>query len=214
MERLRVVNLGLPKSGTTTLGKALTESGLHTVDHRLHKHLTNRPALTGRFVGHVIYEGYFQTGDPLAHLDEFDGFGEISVLHDGNPAYPQMDAAIIEAIAIKHPGVRFVATWRDPAALSRSMVKWNNLVKRLTRNSIPGLPVGFGGSESDRLHWIENHYRFLDTVFGGDPIYLRLDVADDAVAQDLGDHIGREIAWWGTANQNPKSDAGDGSLSA
>ncbi len=209
MERLRVVNLGLPKSGTTTLGQALTESGLHTVDHRLHKHLTRKPELTGQFVAHVMYEDFFRCGDPLARLDEFDGFGEISALHDGNPAYPQMDPKMIEAIARHHPGVRFVATWRDPAALSRSMVKWNNLVRRLKRNSVPGLPVGYGGEEHERLAWIEGHYEFLDTLFGGDDMYLRLDVADPDVRQDLGRHIGRRIAWWGTANENPAADDGD-----
>ncbi|WP_375173453.1 hypothetical protein [Pseudooceanicola sp.] len=205
MERLRVVNLGLPKSGTTTLGKALSESGLHTVDHRLHGKLTAKPELKGLFTAHVMYEDFFRCGDPLARLEEFDGFGEISALHDGNPAYPQMDAKVIEAIARHHPGVRFVASWRDPAALSASMVKWNNLVKRLERNSLPGLPVGYGGKEHERLAWIEGHYAFLDRFFGGDDIYLRLNVADPEAAELLGGHIGHPISWWGTANANTKA---------
>ena len=200
--RLRVVNLGLPKSGTTTLGKALHRSGLHTVDHRLHATLTKRPDLEGRFTGHVMYEGYYRTGDPLAEFDEFDGFGEISVLHDGNPAYPQMDAGVIEAIARHHPGVKFVATWRDPVALGTSMANWNNMVARLKRNAVPGMPVGYGGEAGERQRWIEAHYKFLDLIFRGDPVYMRLDVADEAAQENLGTHIGRTIKWWGVANSN------------
>lgn len=202
MERLRVINLGLPKSGTTTVGQALATSGLRVVDHKIPQNALRRDT-AGLFVGHVMYDSYFATGDPLAKLDEFEGFGEISVLHGGKPAYPQMDAAVIEAIALHHPGVRFVASWRDPAALSNSMVKWNNLVPRLTRNSVPGLPVGYGAEEHERIRWIEAHYNFLDTVFGGDEMFLRIDVADEDAPRLLGKHIGREIRWWGTANRNP-----------
>lgn len=210
MTRLRVVNLGLPKSGTTTIGEALSASGLRVADHKVRAGQSQHKDLAGRFVGRVMYDSYFKTGDPLARFDEFDGFAEISSLHGGNTAYPQMDAALIEAIARHHPGVRFVASWRDPQALSNSMLKWNNLVPRLIRNGIPGLPIGYGGEEHERIMWIEGHYNFLDTLFGGDPMYLRIDVADDAAPRALGAHIGREIKWWGAANQNLKARAADG----
>lgn len=203
MERLRVVNLGLPKSGTTTVGQALASSGLNTVDHRVHAHLTKNPEIAGLYVANLMYESYFALGDPLAELEEFDAFGEISVLRGGKPAYPQTDPGLIEAIARNHPGVRFVASWRDPKALSNSMVKWNNLVPRLTRNNVPGLPAGYGAEEHERIMWIEAHYNFLDAIFGGDEIYTRIDVADDDAPKVLGAHIGREIGWWGTANRNP-----------
>ncbi len=32
---LEVINLGLPKSGTTTLRRALSEAGYHVADHRI-----------------------------------------------------------------------------------------------------------------------------------------------------------------------------------
>lgn len=209
MTRLRVVNLGLPKSGTTTVRQALEASGLRMVDHKIHKALTSRADIAGDYVGYVMYDSYFATGDPLAKLEEFDGFGEISVLRAGRPAYPQMDAAVIEAIARHHPGVRFVASWRDPAALSNSMLKWNNLVARITRNSVPGLPVGYGEKDHERIAWIEAHYNFLDTIFGGDEIFCRIDVADEDAPRLLGRHIGRDIGWWGMANKNHANDEDD-----
>ena len=44
---LLVVNLGLPKSGTTTLAKALRMSGLRVADHRMRGRNTDDPALKG-----------------------------------------------------------------------------------------------------------------------------------------------------------------------
>ena len=208
-DRLRVINLGLPKSGTTTLAKALARAGLRTVDHRVHAKLTDVTEIEGAFVGHLIYEGYYGSGDPLERLHEFDAFGEISVMHDGNPAWPQMDFGVLEAIRHHHPGVRFVASYRDPAALSQSMLNWNNLVQRIKRNPLPGLPVGYGRDTGQRTRWIDAHYAFLDRIFAGDPTFLRLDVAAPDAAAQLAAHIGRDIPWWGQANVNPAKPEND-----
>ena len=51
---LLVVNLGLPKSGTTTLAKALRMSGLRVADHRMRGRNTDDPALKGAFVGERV----------------------------------------------------------------------------------------------------------------------------------------------------------------
>ncbi|GGE30908.1 hypothetical protein GCM10011360_18630 [Primorskyibacter flagellatus] len=208
--RLRVVNLGLPKSGTTTLGRALGRAGLKTVDNRVHHDMTEKEEINGLFVGHLMYTDYYTSGDPLAQLEEFDAFGEISVLQDGNSCWPQMDFGLIEAIRTHHPGVKFVASWRDAAKLAESMKNWKNMVARLKRNVVPGLPTGFGRPEGQRIRWIEAHYAFLDRIFAGDPTYLRLDMAAPDAPAQLGRHIGRDIPWWGQANRNRKAGvAGD-----
>lgn len=45
MSRLRVVNLGLPKSGTTTLGKALRRAGLNVADWKIRDGQSENDAL-------------------------------------------------------------------------------------------------------------------------------------------------------------------------
>ena len=77
-DRLRVINLGLPKSGTTTLGHALKVSGLNTADYRIRPHQTQDEDLRRQFVGQLMYDGYFHQGDPLAKMDDFDCFTEIN----------------------------------------------------------------------------------------------------------------------------------------
>jgi len=65
---LKVVNLGLPKTGTTTLARALRRAGYRVADRKV-KDLEakpDKPAVT--FVADLMYQGYYETGDPGALL--------------------------------------------------------------------------------------------------------------------------------------------------
>ena len=143
---LQVVNLGLPKSGTTTLAKALKLAGYRTADHRIRVRQTRNTALHRKFVGDLLYHGYFEVGDPAAYIPEFQAISEMSVLRERRSLWPQTDFALIEAIRAHHPGVKFVATWRDPAKMSRSILRWSDLgTDRLPKAAVPGLPQSWGG---------------------------------------------------------------------
>ncbi|WP_420567074.1 hypothetical protein [Thalassovita sp.] len=203
-ERVRIINLGLPKSGTTTLAHALRVSGLRIADFRIRKRQTPDTSLHGAYVGELLYRNYFETGDPLHGLDLFDGFSEISTLQQGVSYWPQMDFGLIEAIREHHPGARFLATWRTPERLSNSMLRWSNLgTERLPEGQVPGLPAPFGGRPEHRMQWICAHYAHLERLFAGDPRFLLLDVSARNAPQTLGQFLGREIPWWGKANRNP-----------
>jgi hypothetical protein len=202
--RLRVVNLGLPKTGTTTLAHALRLTGLSVADHRIRRRQTPDARLHGAYLGQCLYEGYFHSGDPLAGLEVFDGFSEISCLREGQSLWPQMDWGLICAIRAHHPGVRFLASWREPRALSDSMLRWSNLgTERLPRSDVPGLPRGFGATTAERVRWIEGHYATLAALFRDDPALLVYDVADPQAPLRIGAHLGRAVTWWGRANANP-----------
>lgn len=203
-ERVRIINLGLPKSGTTTLAHALRVSGLRIADFRIRKRQTPDTSLHGAYVGELLYRNYFETGDPLHGLDLFDGFSEISTLQQGVSYWPQMDFGLIEAIREHHPGARFLATWRTPERLSNSMLRWSNLgTERLPEGQVPGLPAPFGGRPEHRMQWICAHYAHLERLFAGDPRFLLLDVSARNAPRTLGQFLGREIPWWGKANRNP-----------
>ena len=129
MSRLRVINLGLPKTGTTTLSRALRRAGLHVADWRIHDRQTGRDDIRGKLVGQIMYHDYFASGDPLARLDEFDAVTEMNALRPDNNFWPQTDFGLIDALERHHPGVRFVLSRRDPEATARSMMNWGNLAK-------------------------------------------------------------------------------------
>lgn len=208
MSRLRIVNLGLPKSGTSTLSRALRVAGFKVADHKIRRMHTDNPDLQKKFVGELIYQGHFRAGDPLDGLDEFDAFCELSLLRDGASLWPQTDWGVLAAMIRNHPGLRFVATRRDPFDISQSMLKWNNLgLDRLPRLDLPGLPAGYGETTRERCQWIEAHYSFLDRVFAGDTRFMMLDVAEPDAPDRLARHLGRDIPWWGVANANDEGAA-------
>ncbi len=202
--RLRIVNLGLPKSGTTTLARALKLSGLKVADYRIRIRQTDNVDLHRAFVGDLMYRGYYGAGDPLAGMEEFDVFTELSCLREKLTLWPQTDLALLRALRAAHPGVRFLASRRDAKALSGSMARWSNLgTDRLPRHAIPGLPRGYGGTDDQRIRWIDGHYDTLRLFFDGADDFLEYDVADPAAPALISAHIGRDLKWWGKANANP-----------
>lgn len=208
MSHLRVVNLGLPKTGTTTLARALRRAGMKTADHRIRDEQTDDATLHGAYVADLLYKGYFETGDPGAYLTEFSALSEISLLRDGQSLWPQMDLALLRAIKAHHPEVRFLASMRDAFKLSQSMLAWSDLgTARLPQSAIPGLPQGYGDTTKERVQWIEGHYATLEAVFGDDPNFFAFSIEGDDVRERLSEFLGVKLPWWGHINRNEMSEA-------
>jgi len=205
MTGLKVINLGLPKSGTTTLGEALARAGLKVADWRIRKGQSPNDELARRFVGKLMYEGYFEDGDPLARMPGFEAFTEIDIVRNGLNLWPQTDWGLLQSIKDNHPDAKFILTHRDSVALSDSMGRWSNLGSfRLPNSAIPGMPEGYGGTDQERIRWIEGHYAFCRRVFDGDPSFLEYDIKDTDAKDKIGEFLGIELPWWGKANENTR----------
>ncbi len=205
MHRLRVINLGLPKSGTTTLGVALSKAGLKVADWRFRKGQTTDRRLLFAFVGQKLYEGYFQHGDPLHLMDEFDALTEISIAARGLSLWPQTDWGLLDAIRRHHPGTKFLLSYREPDALADSMIRWSNLgTRRLPKQSVPGLPAGFGTSRQELIRWIEGHHGFCRRVFPDPGEFLEYDITDPEAPRKIGAFLGVDLPWWGKANEGKR----------
>lgn len=204
MSRLRVINLGLPKSGTTTLGKALRLSGLAVADWKIRKNQADDPKIARQFLGDLIYRGYFEHGDPLYGLDKFDAFTEISSARPGFSRWPQTDWGLLSVLIQCHPGVKFLLSRRDPADQAESMLRWTDLGrKRLPHMVVPGLPSGRGKTAGELIRWIDGHTRFCRRVLADSGRFLEYQANDPAAPAKIGDFLGLRIAWWGVENANP-----------
>ncbi|QFS82694.1 hypothetical protein FIU97_07770 [Roseivivax sp. THAF40] len=202
MSRLRVVNLGLPKSGTTTLGKALRRAGLNVADWKIRPEQSTHDALEGEFVGKCLYEAYFTTGDPLAAMAEFDAFSEISAIGGGANYWPQFDYGLLAAISAHHPGTKFLLSYRAPADIVESMLAWRNLgTGRLPKNAIPGLPEGYGQDAPELERWVAGHYAYLRAAFEGRADFMEYNISDPQAPEKIGAFLGLELPWWGHANE-------------
>ena len=208
MSTLKVVNLGLPKTGTTSLARALKVAGYRVADHRIRPRQTETPTLKDAFVADLLYQGYFQAGDPAELFEDFTALTELSCLRKGKSLWPQMDFALIDAIRKHHPNVRFLASRRDSWDVSQSMLAWSDLgTDRLPASDIPGLPEGYGETSRERVQWIDGHYAHLHAIFAGDTAFLEYDVADAGSHAAVAEHIGTQLPWWGQANANTENKA-------
>lgn len=203
MSTFEIVNLGLPKTGTTSLARALKIAGLRVADHRIRPRQTKSKALHDAYVADLLYKGYFQSGDPAEFFEDFTTLTEISCLREGKSLWPQMDFALIEAIREHHPKVRFLASRREAWDVSQSMLAWSDLgINRLPAAHVPGLPEGYGETSHERVKWIDGHYAHLRAVFAGDPAFLEYDIADPDAQAAVAAHIGVDLPWWGHVNSN------------
>lgn len=201
MSRLRIVNLALPKTGTTTLTEALRAAGLTVADWKIRAGQSQNSEILREHLGKIIYADYFAHGDPLARLEEFDAINEMSAVRADRSLWPQTDWGLLSAIMAHHPGVKFVLTRRDPAKAANSMMRWNNLGKRrLPQADVPGLPRGFGQTEAELARWMEGHYAFCDRVFQGCDNFMSYDIEDPQAPDKLSAYLGIELPWWGQAN--------------
>lgn len=204
---LKVINLGFPKSGTTTLGEALKHAGMRVADWKI------RPGQSDTmrgFVGKLMYQGYFDHGDPLHFLHDFNAFTEIEVLREGKNLWPQTDWALLATIRALYPGARFILSHRDPVKHADSMRRWSNLgTRRLPMNAVPGLPEGFGRKPGELERWIEGHVAFCRRVFDGAHDFLDYDIEDPDAQAKISGFLGIELPWWGKANQNENHPEGE-----
>lgn len=205
---LQVVNLGLPKSGTTTLAHALTKAGYIVADHRLRDKEEDTPGKRRIFVANLLYRGLYEHDDPMALLHGYTAISEMSFIHGKFSVWPQCDFILLRALKKRYPALKFIATRRDAASHSKSIMAWNNLgTARLPNSPVPGLPIGYGKTEDQQVRWIDGHYEALNHWFRDDPDYLELNVADDAAQEKVATFLGRDLPWWGMANVNKTAKA-------
>ena len=196
-----IISLSLPKSGTTTLADALREAGLRVADWRIRRHETDTVAIQDQLVAQLMYEDYFDSGDPLARLGEFDAITEMNAVNKNVSFWPQMDVGLLTTIERLYPNVRFLLSRRDPEKTARSMLNWNNLAKeRLPRNNVPGLPRPWGNQHSHLVRWISSHYAFCDRLFEGRDHFLAVNPEDNDAAEQISAFLDVDLPWWGRSN--------------
>jgi hypothetical protein len=202
IERARpvVINLGLPKSGTTTLAFALRAGGYRVADWRLRAD----DGKQGAYVGLLMHRGMRASGNPLQYLSNYDAFTQIDALVGRLNVWPQLDPNMLDAIEAHNPGVKFVLSRRDPYEQADSMRRWTDLGKvRLPRAAIKGLPRGRGQTQAELATWISGHYAMLNERFEGRDNFFSYEMDDPQACHQIAEFLGTHLPWWGVANANP-----------
>lgn len=198
---MKVLNLGLPKSGTTTLHTALNKAGLKSAHWEVKPRRWNRLAQT-QYVGVSIYKNYLDGRDPLAGLAGFDAVTQADLIVPPLSLWPQMDRSLLYRIREFHPDCLFLLLTRNPAQVADSIARWGDLHRRLVQMGAPGLGSKMAGSKSGLRDWISQHNAQIRDDFGKDPNFLELEVTDADGQGKLSERMGFKLPWWGVANTN------------
>lgn len=194
---MRLFNLGLPKSGTSTLHRTLVEAGLKSAHWEV-------PGLG--HVGPAIYRRYFEGRDPLADFASFDATTQADYVVGNVSIWPQMDVALIRRILSFHPECSLLLLRRKPEQIVDSMSRWNDMLSRINAVGAPGLPAGYASDRGNAVKWIETHYANCRQHFGGYRRYFETDLESPDALQVIQAAARAELSWWGRENENPKPD--------
>ena len=187
---MKLMVIGFPKSGTTSITTALEASGVrsaHWIDGER------------RFIGALIYRSILTGEDPFARLTGYDAVtqADACVPNLNVNVWPNLDFSVLAKIRQTHPECLFVLNYRRPEAICNSIEKWPNMQKRFEVSDIPGLPRGMGGKRKHLMAWIENHFDACRTYFARDERFLEIDIERADAPDLLGAALGIRISDWG-----------------
>jgi len=196
---MKLMVIGFPKSGTTSITRALRLSGLKAA------HWKNEQK---KYVGSLIYHAVLNREDPLENLREYDAITQPDVCVPAHKVslWPQLDFAVLSMIRRAHPTCWFLLNYRRPEAIADSMMRWEGMVDRLTVSDIPGLPATVGGQRRHLIRWIENHFAACRLFFANDPYFAEIDIEAPDVPERLGAMLGIKIHGWGDFKPPPPKD--------
>lgn len=177
-DRTRILCVGFPKSGTTTLYKALKSAGLDAV----HRKGTGRsPA------GYVLYREYMNSykwkGDDI--------ITQLDTCRKGMNVWPQLD---YEFLRWADKRSKLILQMREPGKILRSIKNHGDLRTRIVY--APGL-YGSKTTDNDILTWIRRHYERVLRIF---PDILAIHIDDSNAQSILSKYLDIKIPWWGVAN--------------
>jgi len=189
------IGVGLPKTGTSSLAKALSSAGVNAFHQRFRKDYPH--------VGELMYQAWKEE----LPIDEYtagmvEAVTQLDTLRDGKSIWPQLDYEFLCACVKQFPNIVPILHTRDPKKTLNSIKRWKDLRTRIER--APGLHAGC--TDSMVIDWIENHYKNVSRIFSHNPRYVRFDIEDDPIdiKDKLSKALGRKVTWWGVENANPR----------
>lgn len=189
------LGVGLPKTGTSSLAKALQKAGINAFHQRFRKDYPH--------VGELML-GAWEEGLPI---DEYVGgmveaVTQLDTLREGKNIWPQLCHEFLCAFVKQHPEAVIILHVRDPKKTLNSIKRWKDLRTRIEK--APGLRPGC--SDKAVIGWIENHYANMRRLFSHNSRYVEFDIEDDPerIKTALSIALGRDLPWWGVENANPE----------
>jgi len=204
----KIVVLGMPKCGTTSLHESFKRAGFRSVHWALDAgqevKKDTRLRLYGegadeRLLGRLITKAVQRGLPPFALLPgEVDALAEMNGCHwtskqkDAVQAYfPQMQ--YLREICDAYPDAHFILNSRNLQDWVKSVDKHNDMRERLIQADLPGLPKGIGERDEDLIEWVSRHHeRVAAQLMHCRLLKFNIDVHG---AAELSAFLGRRMEW-------------------
>ena len=187
---MKLLVIGFPKSGTTSITAALEASGLKPL------HWRDRQ---GRFAGKLIYENILTGRDPFDRMGEYDSVTQADVClpAQGVNYWPNLDFSVLRAIRDAHPECLFLLNTATRRRSAPASTNGRNCASGSSAPRIPGLPAGMGRTDEEIVTWIENHHAACRRYFAKDKKFVEVDIESDDAPKIIGKALGVTITGWG-----------------
>ena len=192
-----VIQVGLGKSGTSTVQKYFTDR-------------FDSNATCGALLPNIIQADVDARAPALARARALCPHFYISEL--ARVYWPhesiQLQLTHLRELRLAAPSALFVHCERSPAKWVSSVRRWNTLQARFAQRDLEGLPKGVGRTEQELANWYTGVNSYLRLAFAYRTNYVRVDVDDPASLRALETFCGTRATpyAWVPVNVNPRTD--------
>ena len=193
---LLVINLGFPKTGTTSLTSFLNSHGLNCAHWRV--------CIGGQcdFIGPTMFKQHRNREFPLSapQLTTFNCFSQMDYCGWLNRSkfqsrcyWPQFD--MLEELFRRYPRARYILTSREPTKWLSSARQWGDLLDRIRYSRSEGLR--YGAFDEEILNWYISRNVMIRNFFSNPSRLHKLfefhQVVADATSENLIKYIFLEV---------------------
>jgi len=203
----RVLVLGLPKCGTTSLHEAFKSIGLTSVhwalragedlsaDKQLRLHGVGADE---RLIARLMQRAAAENKAPLAHLPPtVNAVAEMNGLYwtDGGAEgfFPQM--SLLEELVRWYPDAHYILNVRPIRNWIASVNSHNDMRQRLASAELPGLPRGAGYDDGELRDWVGRHHDRVQQVLSKKRARLLVFDIEQHGERELSTFLGRRVTW-------------------
>ena len=191
-----VVQIGLGKSGTTTVSAFFESLGYNTTC----------------YVARQIADALDAGESPMARTrracaGSSGGFfvRELAAVYHKRDNFQFQLTHLSPIRREMGPHTLFVHCERNQSAWLRSVMAWGNLRQRLAVRDVEGLPVGRGQSQDELALWYAGTNAYLQFAFRWRPNYVRVNVDEPGSLAALAARCGADGYNFTRRNANPRS---------
>ena len=212
IEGLPVLVVGMPKSGTTSIGEFLRCGGW-CVSHNtckcdttvaVHRHCAFHPNYS---CGVCALKNFNAGRPPLEHCGNFSAFTQLDVSRNrpyphNTCFFPQVDALV--ELSEEFPNATFLLNLRPVSHWIASVTNWRSMRDALTQCNITGLPPGVGAQDIELEKFYEQHSENIRSFVKRRPRHrlIQVNIESPYAGHVLSDALDIPSQCWGHSNAN------------